>query len=173
MKSGTRFDSAGWDPIEAIELETAVLVRNLELLRRRGDLYVEVDRAGYLLLRTLDAIGAADIVTLATRLGLEKSTAAREVAAMDELDLVQRRPAPEDRRRSVISLTPAGRSAMLAVRRRRCEGTVEMLAGWSKEELGATAALFARYNQAIAQRYLTPDEGRVPVENAKSTENKT
>ena len=42
------------NPLDEIELATAVLTRNFELLRRRSDVYTDLDRAEYLLLRTLD-----------------------------------------------------------------------------------------------------------------------
>ncbi|MGH3631953.1 MAG: MarR family winged helix-turn-helix transcriptional regulator, partial [Sciscionella sp.] len=144
--SGRSVAHAAADPIDAIEFESTVLVRSLELVRRRGELYVEVDRSGYLLLRTLDTMGPADIVTLATTLGLQTSTAARQVATMHTAGLVTRSPAPTDRRRSVITPTDRGRAAMTAVLRRRWNATRDMLADWKRSDLETLASMFARYN---------------------------
>ncbi|MFJ8747974.1 MarR family winged helix-turn-helix transcriptional regulator [Streptomyces sp. NPDC102441] len=151
-----RIDQAGWDPTDVIEFQTAVLVRNLELIRRRSDFYLEVDRAGYLLLRALDVLGSADVVTLATELGLDASTAARQVAAMRQAGFVSRTVAPYDRRRAVVETTAEGRAAMETVRRRRRAGTAQMLTDWSDDDRHAIAGMFARYNQAITDRYLAP-----------------
>ncbi|MFI9601131.1 MarR family winged helix-turn-helix transcriptional regulator [Streptomyces sp. NPDC052043] len=150
-----RIDSEGWKSIDVIEFQTAMLVRNLELIRRRSDFYQEVDRAGYLLLRALDVVGPSDIVTLATELGLDASTVARQVAAMAKVGFVTR-TAADDRRRTIVAPTAEGRDAMDAVCRRRRTGTAEMLADWSEEDRRAIAGLFARYNQAITDRFLAP-----------------
>jgi hypothetical protein len=42
------------DALDVLELATAVLVRNFELLRRRTGVYADLDQSEYLLLRTLD-----------------------------------------------------------------------------------------------------------------------
>ncbi|HVV11230.1 MarR family winged helix-turn-helix transcriptional regulator [Amycolatopsis sp.] len=140
-------------PIEAIEFETAVLARNLEMLRRRGEFYVAADRAGYLLLLTLEQSGSLDVMTLAAELGLDPSTAARQVAAAHKAGLVTREPDPHDRRRSIVAATARGKAVMREIRARRRAGTAEMLAGWSEKDRRAVAELFHRYNQAIAARY--------------------
>ncbi|MFL6056401.1 MAG: MarR family winged helix-turn-helix transcriptional regulator [Actinoallomurus sp.] len=148
------------ESLDAIELQTAILVRNLEMLRRRSDFYREVDRAGYLLLRTLQAMGPADISTLAATLGLDPSTTGRQVAAAHAAGLVERAPTPDDRRRTVITPTPRGIEAMRAVLRRRRDGTAEILDAWNEDDLRTLSFMFTRYNQAIAARYLDPDTGR-------------
>lgn len=147
------------DPLEVIELASAVLVRNFELLRRRSDVYTELDRAEYLLLRTLDREGPGDICTLAAALGVDPSTAGRQVAAMQAKGLVEREPSAADRRRSIISPSEEGRRRMLTTRQRRREATAELLAGWSDEQLRSLGEMFTRYNEAVAARYLTSGTG--------------
>lgn len=142
------------DALDLIEVHSAVLVRNFELLSRRTDIYDEVDRAGYLLLRTLQAIGPADINTLAAKLGLDPSTVGRQVAAMTTAGLVDRAPAPSDRRRSVISSTAEGRRRSQRVHRRRRASLEEMFTGCAEDELRVIGESFARYNQAIADHHL-------------------
>jgi DNA-binding MarR family transcriptional regulator len=139
------------DALDLIELHSAVLVRNFELLSRRTDIYDELDRAGYLLLRTLDLIGPADINTLAVTLGLDPSTVGRQVTAMTSEGLVDRAPAPSDRRRCVVSATDEGRRRAERVHRRRRENLGEMFEGCAEEELRGIGESFARYNQAIAE----------------------
>ena len=143
------------DGLDVLELATAVLMRNFELLRRRTDTYADLDRAEYLLLRTLDQLGPTDIGSLAAAVGLDPSTAGRQVAGMESRELVDRTPAAEDRRRSIIAPTAEGRRRMEQTRFRRRESAAEMLADWSEEELRELAMLLTRYNKAVADRYLT------------------
>ena len=85
------------NPLDEIELATAVLTRNFELLRRRSDVYTDLDRAEYLLLRTLEDLGPVGISALAAALGVDASTAGRQLTAMQAKGLVERTPAPTDR----------------------------------------------------------------------------
>ncbi|MGH3381728.1 MAG: MarR family winged helix-turn-helix transcriptional regulator [Actinoallomurus sp.] len=160
----------GADALEVIEVASAVLVRNFELLRRRGGARTELDHAGYLLLRTLDAIGPADISTLAAGLGLDPSTAGRQVAAMTDKGLVKRAPAATDRRRSIISPTQAGLKRMHAARTCRREATAELLAGWSEQDLSTLGAMFTRYNRAVAERHLAGPRRPSPPDPMTVTE---
>lgn len=144
---------ADTDAVQVIEVQGAVLVRNFELLRRRGD--SDLDRAGYLLLRALEALGPSDINTLAAALGLDPSTAGRQVAAMQAAGLVRRGCAPDDRRRAIVAATADGRRRMAAASKRRRKRTAELLADWSEADLRTLADMFTRYNAAVAQRYLT------------------
>jgi DNA-binding MarR family transcriptional regulator len=141
--------------LAVIERETAVLIRHFELLHRRSELPGGLDRASYLLLRTLHDCGPMDINGLAASLGLDPSTAGRQVCVLKDAGLVERSPAPEDRRRSIITPTGEGLRQMEAVRDRRTENLAELLAGWSAGDLETLGAMFDRYNRAIAAKYLT------------------
>lgn len=141
--------------IDVIEVASAMLVRNFELLRRRGGVNEELDRAEYLLLRTLDRIGPSDICTLAKALGLDPSTAGRQVSALQGKDMVERSHAETDRRRSIISPTGTGRAQMASARDRRRETTRELLADWDEDDLRTLGDMFTRYNRSVAERYLT------------------
>ncbi|MEV7043603.1 MarR family winged helix-turn-helix transcriptional regulator [Amycolatopsis sp. NPDC051061] len=148
------------DALDLIEAHTAVMVRNFELLSRRTDIYDEVDRAGYLLLRTLEATGPADITTLAAKLGLDPSTVGRQVSAMTTAGLVERAPATGDRRRSIVVATAEGQARARRVHDRRRANLAEMFAGVPEEQLRVIGESFARYNQAVARQYdvsLLPD----------------
>lgn len=140
------------DTLGVIEVASAVLVRNFELLRRRTPAPA-LDRSEYLLLRTLDASGPADICGLAAALGLDPSTVGRQVAVMAGKELVERHPSDTDRRRSIVSPTEAGLAAMETVRAERRTGTAELLAGWSEEDLRTLAEMFTKYNRAVAERH--------------------
>ncbi|KAA9156558.1 MarR family transcriptional regulator [Amycolatopsis acidicola] len=154
----------GVDALDVIEVQTAVIARNLELLRRRGDIYGELDKASYLLMRTLDAIGPADIATLAAKLGLDPSTVGRQVTALRAHGLVERTADAQDRRRGIVSATAEGRELLAHTRVQRRERTAELLHGWHQDELHALGAMLTKYNRAVARDYLlsAPDETAEP-----------
>ncbi|MGW4488232.1 MarR family winged helix-turn-helix transcriptional regulator [Amycolatopsis sp. NPDC004368] len=146
------------DTLDVLELATAVFVRNSELLRRRTDAYAELDQAEYLLLRTLDELGSADVGTLAGALGLDPSTVGRQGSVMLGKGLVERSPSAADRRRSILTPTEEGRHRMRATQARRRNATAELLDDWSEDELRSFGSLLSRYNKAVAQRYLSASE---------------
>ncbi|MFE9248622.1 MarR family winged helix-turn-helix transcriptional regulator [Streptomyces sp. NPDC007088] len=151
--------------IDRIERQTAFLNRNFELLHRRSTIHDHLDRAEYLMLRTLTAgepgaasprdAGATDINRLATMLGLDPSTAGRQVAALRRKGLVVTSPDPADRRRSLVTPTGEGLERVARVRRLRAEGFGELLEGWSEDDLRTLGDMFQKYNRAVARRYLT------------------
>lgn len=147
------------EPLDVIEVASAMLVRNFELLRRRSDVYSELDRAEYLLLRILDEAGPSDICGMAAALGVDPSTAGRQVVAMESKALVHRAPADDDRRRTMITPTAEGHRRMMATRARRSQVIAELLADWTEDEVRTLGAMFSRYNQALARRFLTPSRG--------------
>jgi DNA-binding MarR family transcriptional regulator len=141
--------------LEVIEHQTAVLVRNFELLNRRTDVHDDLDRAEYLLLRVLAEYGPQHINSLAALLGLDPSTAGRQVAGLRRKGLVVGARAGADRRRSIVTPTPEGRHLMEAVRTRRADNLADLLADWSEDDLRHLGVMFAKYNSTVAAKYLT------------------
>jgi DNA-binding MarR family transcriptional regulator len=139
-----------------IERATVVLVRNFELVRRRSDVYIQLDRSEYLLLRTLDQSGPLDIDSLATALGLDPSTAGRQVSVMHDKGLVKRSPGATDRRRSIISPTVNGNRFMDATQDRLHAVLSSLLHDWSQEDLRTLGEMFTRFNQAVADQFVYP-----------------
>ncbi|TMD95337.1 MAG: MarR family transcriptional regulator [Chloroflexi bacterium] len=135
--------------IDTIETEMAVLARSLELLRRRGRIHREMDRAGYLLLRTLEETGPLPISQLADRVGLDASTVTRQVAALEGDGFAERRVDPADRRCCLVQPSDRGRRLMGEVQRQRRERFEELLSGWSDADRADLARLLARLNRSI------------------------
>ncbi len=122
------------DSIGTIEMELLTLVRHLETLGRKSSLYVEVDRAGYLALRTLDQLGPVPTNTLAEALQLDASTVTRQVNALVTSGFVERRPNPADGRSSSLSLTRTGLRTMREVERERHRMLKDMVSDWDEAE---------------------------------------
>lgn len=141
--------------LAVIERQTAVLMRHFEMLSRRTDVHDDLDRAEYLMLRTLDECGPTDINGLAASLGLDPSTAGRQVSVLQNAGLVVRSPAPSDRRRSIITPTAEGLLRMETVRERRTRNVADLLVDWSEDDLNMLGMMFEKYNRAVAGKYLT------------------
>src|SRR5665213_2748691 len=122
------------DTIGVIELELLKLVRHLETFGRRSSLYLHVDRAGYLALRTIEDLGPLSTKALALALNLDASTVTRQVTALEGGGFVERRPDKSDRRSSTITLTVEGRRMMEGVEMERRQGIEGLVDDWSEGE---------------------------------------
>lgn len=141
------------DPIPIIELELLTLVRLLETFGRKSSLYVRVDRAGYLALRTLERLGAAHTNALAEALHLDASTVTRQVTALVGSGLVARRPNPSDGRSSTLSLTAEGRRTMLEVEHERQRVLGEMFSDWDQVERADAARVLTKLNDSLVDKF--------------------
>lgn len=150
-----RLAEARGSALAAVERQTAILTRHFELLHRRTDIHDSLDRAEYLLLRALDEAGPMRISALATLLGLDPSTAGRQVAVLQAARLVTRDPDPDDRRCSLVTPTAEGLARMHTVRAQRTELVADLLAEWSDEDLRTLDTILDKYNRTVADRYLT------------------
>jgi DNA-binding MarR family transcriptional regulator len=171
--SGTT--AVGADALHVIETEMAVLARTLELLRRRGGIHRLLDRAGYLLLRTLEETGPLGVGSLAERVGLDGSTVTRQVAALERQGFATRRGDPADRRSAIVVPTPRGRELMREVQRLRRERFDDLLGGWTDRERDELGRLLTRLNRSIAASAslsagtdIVPDEWARPSMNREA-----
>jgi DNA-binding MarR family transcriptional regulator len=121
--------------IDGIEVELNLLARNLELVARRTDLYLGLERAGYLLLLSMEEDGPVTVNQLALKLGLDASTVTRQVSRLVRRGLVARTSHPGDRRATLLSATGEGRARMTQVRGRRLLRLTEVLSDRSPGEL--------------------------------------
>jgi DNA-binding MarR family transcriptional regulator len=146
------------DPIGVIELELLRLVRHLETFGRRSSVYLEVDRAGYLALRTLENLGALSTKALAVALNLDASTVTRQIAALESSGFVERRPDPADRRSSTLVLTPEGRQTMAGVERERRLSIEALVADWAEDEKITLGRALNRLNISLLENGRTTKE---------------
>ncbi len=137
------------DDLGVVELELLKLVRHLETFGRKSSLYQEVDRAGYLALRTLDGLGPSCINRLAGELHLDSSTITRQVSVLESGSLVSRQVDPNDGRSWLIDLTPRGRKAMRSIERGRHHAIGSMLSGWPSEEVHDLGRMITKLNLAL------------------------
>jgi DNA-binding MarR family transcriptional regulator len=150
----------GGDAIAVIELELMKLVRHLETFGRRCSLYVRVDRAGYLAMRMLDALGPVNTNTLAHALRLDASTVTRQVTALEGQGFVERRANPADGRSSTIALTPQGRQSMRAVERERRRNIEALVCDWDSVQQIDLGVALTRLNASLAASVTEADDPR-------------
>lgn len=139
------------DSVDVIETEMTRLARTLAVLGRQAEPQLNLDRAGYVLLRTLERIGPASINTIAAAVGLDGSTVTRQVSTMKELGLVERKTNPGDRRSCIISPTDKGRELMRTMCRQRRSNLNSVVGDWADEERSMLARLLAKLNDSIVR----------------------
>jgi DNA-binding MarR family transcriptional regulator len=137
------------DPLDVLETEMALLQRALERLGRRSDIHQDLDRASYLLARTLQATGPISVKDLASRLGLDATTVTRQVATMEGPGLLYRRGDPSDGRVNLIELSPKGHRTMSGVQRARRERVRHLFTGWARRDQLELGRLLGRFNDAV------------------------
>jgi DNA-binding MarR family transcriptional regulator len=148
---------AGGDAVAVIELELMKLVRHLETFGRRCSLYVQVDRAGYLAMRMLEALGPVNTNTLAHALCLDASTVTRQVTALEGQGFVERRANPADLRSSTIALTSQGRESMRAVERERRRNIEALVSDWDCVQQIDLGIALTRLNASLAASVTVDD----------------
>ena len=105
---------------------------------------VGAHRSHYAVLAALDEFGAASQATLGRRCGIDPSDMVALMAVLTADGLVERRPDAADRRRNVVTITPAGRRRMDALGDAVAAAQDELLAPLSDAERTRLAALLAR-----------------------------
>ena len=112
--------------------------------RAAVQLYGELPSFGWALLVPLERGGDQRCSVLALQLGVDVSVASRQIAVLERLGYVERRPDPQDGRASLLRLTEAGSAALAAARALRSEWALAALAGWDESEARLLSDLLDR-----------------------------
>jgi DNA-binding MarR family transcriptional regulator len=105
---------------------------------------VSLDRAAYAALCRVQEAGPLRLSELAARMGVDASTASRQVQQLERTGLVGRVGDPDDRRASLLELTAEGDRVLTRMRRARRGSLDRVLAGWSAADRRVLAALLTR-----------------------------
>jgi DNA-binding MarR family transcriptional regulator len=146
-----RLTATDGDELDLLETEMAVLARALERLHRRSEIYRDLDRASYLIARTLEATGSVSINGLASALGLDATTVTRQVTTMESARLIRRRADRNDRRITLISLSQHGHRVMRSVQLARKERIAMLLDDWTADDRRELGRLLNRFNDALTR----------------------
>jgi DNA-binding MarR family transcriptional regulator len=102
-------------------------------------------------LRALDVVAEGDVRVgqLASRVGVDDTTATRFVDRLVESGLVERRSSPEDRRATVVALTDAGEALMRRVAEERQKFFADVLHALDPDEREELVRLTAKAAGAL------------------------
>jgi DNA-binding MarR family transcriptional regulator len=136
------------DDVAAIEDAVVALVRAATRpalqLRFIAKAAVPVERSGYELLRVVADEGDVRMTDIAERLGVDASTASRQVKQLVEAGLLERKDDPDDGRAKRLSLTKEGLRAVGRLQSVRHDVFDSVLAEWPEADRAALAPLLAR-----------------------------
>jgi DNA-binding MarR family transcriptional regulator len=137
-------------PNEQIEQQITVLLRRVQrihLSTTTGD--VNLERSAYGIMCKLADEGPQRLGALATAFGLDPSTITRQVQALEEIGLADRKTDPTDRRASILDLTEEGRQILDTTRTRRRDRLQKALADWPDTDLATFGRLLKEFNTSV------------------------
>jgi DNA-binding MarR family transcriptional regulator len=143
---------SGSEPaMEAVEREIAMLLRRARAASSelaRG-LHPDLESDAYGLLALLNVAGPTRLTHIAVQLGIGKGTTSRQIAGLERLGLVRRRPDPGDGRAALLEMTDEGRERFNRTRAARVGRLRRMLDSWPAEDLATLAGLLHRLNNEV------------------------
>ncbi|MEU1594121.1 MarR family winged helix-turn-helix transcriptional regulator [Streptomyces sp. NPDC005708] len=107
---------------------------------------------GSAVLAVLAHCGETQLREVAHRLDCDLSVVSRQVGHLEQQALVVRRTNPEDRRSSLVSITPQGRSLVEALLQFHTDLIAAATADWTPEELTTLTALLERLRDGLSHR---------------------
>ncbi|MCD9143813.1 MarR family winged helix-turn-helix transcriptional regulator [Streptomyces albireticuli] len=134
------------ESVETIQREMTAFARRARASAART--HPELSLVSFTLLSHLEDRQGCRATDLAAHYLLDKSTVSRQVAALERLDLVERRVDPDDHRVQVLHLTAHGVATLAQVAATRRSAFEERLTGWDEADLSRFAAYLLRYNAA-------------------------
>ena len=112
---------------------------------------VDLDRALFPLLARIERRGPLGVVELADLAGRDYTTVSRQVAKLEDLGLVSRRPGGDKRVREAV-VTPQGREVTDAIDAAREVMLTRVFAEWSEDDIGTLVRLLRRLADSALSR---------------------
>jgi DNA-binding MarR family transcriptional regulator len=116
--------------------------RDTALLQEAG---VSLDRALFPLLIVVERKGPVGVVELGELVGRDYTTVSRQIAKLDKLGLIARRPSKADNRVREAVITVKGKEVTSAIDAARERLATTLFAKWSKRDLQDLARLMRRF----------------------------
>ena len=148
----TRATTARQRDLRAIESEVGSLIRRVKRVigERAREVHPELHPMTYFILTHLATHGPLRGADLSDAFGMDKGGVSRQVQALVDLGLVERKPDAEDRRAILLDATDEGRERLETMSRHRSDRFDQRLGDWSDEDLATFARQLAAYNLALA-----------------------
>jgi DNA-binding MarR family transcriptional regulator len=112
--------------------------------RAAAQLYGDLPSFGWAMLVPLERAGDQRCSAIALQVGVDVSVASRQLAVLERLGYVERRPDPQDGRASLLNLTDAGAAALTAARALRSDWSLTALATWDESDARLLSDLLDR-----------------------------
>lgn len=146
---GTPHAAQRGEALQVLERELTLLLRRSRAVQGRlgSRLHSGLDGAVYAVLLLLDDAGPLRASDLVVRLGMDKSTVSRQVAALVDLGLVERTADPLDGRARALAITAEGHRRLGDLRAERRARWQADLADWDPADVAALASLLDRVNR--------------------------
>ena len=147
-----RSSSTRNDDLRRIETEVGSLIRRVKrvMAERALEVHPELHPMTYFILSHLAVHGPLRGADLSGAFGMDKGGVSRQVQALVDLGLVERKPDPEDRRAILLDATDEGRRRLDEVSASRRDRFDQRLSDWSDDELSHFAGQLAAYNRALS-----------------------
>jgi len=120
--------------------------RDAAMLEKAG---LTLERALFPLLVLIERLGPIGVVELANRVGRDYTTVSRQVARLEELELVERRAGAADRRVREAVITPAGKRATDAVDAAREQLALQLFRNWDLRDFDQLVRLMRMFADGL------------------------
>jgi DNA-binding MarR family transcriptional regulator len=110
---------------------------------------IPLDRALFPLLVVIDKFGPIGVVDLADRVGRDYTTVSRQVAKLEDLDLVERKAGFKDRRIRETAIAPKGKVMTQAVDAARERIGRRIFRTWEPHDIDELVRLMGKFADAI------------------------
>lgn len=122
---------------------------------QRDDLMIKtagipLERALFPLLVAIERLGPIGVVDLAERIGRDYTTVSRQVARLEELGLVVRRPNPTDARVREAAITPKGKVMTDALDAARDRLGRAIFRSWDPDDVAELVRLMRKFADAVS-----------------------
>lgn len=132
--------------METIHRELTAFARRARATAAR--MHPELSLVSFTLLAHLSDQPGSRATDLAAHYMLDKSTVSRQIAALEQLGFVERRPDPDDQRVHALHPTTAGDEVLATAHTSRQAVLRGRFADWPQEDLDRFAAYLTRFNES-------------------------
>jgi len=132
-----------------IELIEMVARNPVQKHRVLGVVGTPVSGAGLNALRIIARSGPIPVTEVAKRLGVDQSTASRQIRPLEDAGLVARTADDADRRVAWLAVTKDGQGVLDRIHRLRRDDLDHVLHDWSDGDRAALAGLLARFKESM------------------------
>ncbi|EJL5626239.1 winged helix-turn-helix transcriptional regulator [Salmonella enterica] len=113
------------------------------------DAGIQLDRALFSILISIERLGPIGVVELAERAGRDYTTVSRQVAKLEKLGLVRRQHNAVDRRIREAVISPTGKAMTERIDAAREQMGNVIFKGWSQDELDIFVRLMQKFADAM------------------------